>query len=65
MTTREKIQSWLNSIERDIQLMQQYCDHKREVEDWHGVMDAAADLRELLITQRTLQTVLKVLNADV
>lgn len=28
-------------------LMIQYLDHKRTIEDWHGVMDAAADIREL------------------
>lgn len=58
MLHRDSIKGWLDTLERDIVLMQQYCDHKRDQEDWHGVMDAAADLRELLIMQKTLRLVL-------
>lgn len=58
MLTKESIKGWLDTLEQDIVLMQQYCDHKRDQEDWHGVMDAAADIRELLVMQRTLRLVL-------
>lgn len=64
METKE-IGGWLERIERDIALMEAYLDQKRRLEDWHGVMDAAADIRELLIMQRTLRQVLGGENAKV
>lgn len=27
--------------------MEKYLDLRRQMEDWHGVMDAAADIREI------------------
>lgn len=41
-------------LEQDLQLMKLYlamCVHK---EDWHGVMDAAADIREILAKRSML-----------
>lgn len=62
---RKAIENWISRIEQDILLMQAYHDQKRRLDDWHGVMDAAADIRELQITQRTLRQVLEVMDATV
>jgi len=40
------------SIEEQIRIMKEYLLMKYHQEDWHGVMDAAADIRELLISMR-------------
>jgi hypothetical protein len=45
--------------------MEAYLDQKRRLDDWHGVMDASADIRELLIMQRTLRQVMGGDNAEV
>lgn len=45
--------------------MEMYLDQKRRLDDWHGVMDAAADIRELQVMQRTLRQVLEVVDATV
>lgn len=58
MMDRDEIELWLQSLATEIRLMKGYCDHKRDLEDWHGIMDASADLRELLVQQRTLRMVL-------
>jgi hypothetical protein len=36
-------------------LMVTYASHRLEEEDWHGVMDAAADLREIDTELRVLR----------
>ena len=62
---RKAIEKWLNRIDQDVAVMEMYLDQKRRLEDWHGVMDAAADIRELQIMQRTLRQVLEVVDATV
>jgi hypothetical protein len=52
--TRDK----LAAILRKIDGMKHYCMLKYEHEDWHGVMDAAADIRELVAEQTALENVL-------
>lgn len=55
---REAIQARLAAVQGSITTMVEYCWMKGESDDWHGVMDAAADIRELLVEQRVLQWVL-------
>ena len=52
------MKDWLERISCDLVLMEEYLDQKRRLDDWHGVMDASADIRELLIMQRTLRQVM-------
>lgn len=58
MLDRKSIEEWVQRLDQELTLMQKYCDCKRDGEDWHGVMDASADIRELLIAKRTLRIVL-------
>lgn len=62
---RKAIEKWLSRIDQDVAVMEMYLDQKRRLDDWHGVMDAAADIRELQIMQRTLRQVLEVVDATV
>lgn len=43
----EAICSRIPRLERRRKLLIDYLDDQVEHEDWHGVMDAAADLREI------------------
>lgn len=36
-------------------LMIEYLDLRRRLEDWHGVMDASADIREIEAQLRVLE----------
>lgn len=57
---RDEMLARLNSLEHSIQTMREYCWMKGEADDWHGVMDAAADLRELLVEKRVLEHYLEI-----
>lgn len=48
-------QARLNVLEHRIGLMLAYLRLRMDMSDWHGVMDAAADLRELEVERRVLQ----------
>lgn len=45
----------LDVLEHRIALMISYLHLRMDMSDWHGVMDAAADLRELEVERRMLQ----------
>jgi hypothetical protein len=62
---KQQMKDWLERIRCDLVLMEAYLDQKRRLDDWHGVMDASADIRELLIMQRTLRQVMGGDNAEV
>ena len=62
---KKEIGGWLERIDQDLALMEAYLDQKRRLDDWHGVMDASADIRELLVMQRTLRQVLGGVDAKV
>lgn len=40
------------TIDEKIELMKKYLMLKFQEQDWHGVMDAAADLRELMVEKK-------------
>lgn len=42
-------------IDNKIKLMKEYLFAKYKEEDWHGVMDAAADIRELVAKKSVLK----------
>lgn len=44
----------VEQIESRIAVMIAYLRLRLEMQDWHGVMDAAADLRELEVARRLL-----------
>jgi hypothetical protein len=46
----------IEKLTQSIEIMEQYLRVRLEMRDWHGVMDAAADLRELEAMLRVLQT---------
>ncbi len=50
-----KTQAKLKLVDQRIDLMVEYLRMRLELGDWHGVMDAAADLRELEVERRMLQ----------
>jgi hypothetical protein len=50
-------QEWIANLRRGIEVMEQYLRVRLEMRDWHGVMDAAADLRELEAKLQTLDLV--------
>jgi hypothetical protein len=45
----------IQQAQEKIELMKKYLLMKFHEEDWHGVMDAAADLRELVIKLKMLK----------
>lgn len=45
----------VEKLKECIAIMEQYLRVRMEMRDWHGVMDAAADLRELEAKLHTLQ----------
>jgi hypothetical protein len=50
-------QEWIANLRRGIEVMEAYLRIRMEMRDWHGVMDAAADLRELEAKLQTLDLV--------
>lgn len=48
------VQIRLHQLENRIALMITYLRLRMDMSDWHGVMDAAADLRELETERRVL-----------
>jgi len=51
----EEMRARLDRVQQSIAKMTGYCWMKGEQDDWHGVMDAAADIRELLVEKRMLE----------
>ena len=54
----EETRARLATVCHSIAIMKEYCWMKGEADDWHGVMDAAADLRELIVEKNVLERVL-------
>lgn len=50
-----KIQELIAKLKADVELMKSYLQMRFSMSDWHGVMDAAADIRELEAKIRTLE----------
>lgn len=47
--------SRIADLEASIATMRGYLLHKFALDDWHGVMDAAADLRELVVRKLVIE----------
>jgi len=47
----------MEKLRESILVMEEYMRIRMAMRDWHGVMDAAADLRELEASLRTLEQV--------
>jgi hypothetical protein len=47
----------MEKLRESILVMEEYMRIRMAMRDWHGVMDAAADLRELESSLRTLEQV--------
>lgn len=50
-----KVQQELSKIEKQIVVMESYLDLKRQDRDWHGVWDAAIDIKSLEDKRAVLQ----------
>jgi hypothetical protein len=59
MPSHDIIRAKLQQVEHSLAIMHQYLLVRLAANDWHGVMDASADIRELLVEQRTLKWVLE------
>jgi hypothetical protein len=53
-----KILARLAEIEAHLATMRTYLDMRNKSKDWHGVMDASADIRELEAEAKALRWVL-------
>jgi hypothetical protein len=60
MLERDDVQMMLEEIQRQLQVMYTYIQIRHDMEDWHGVMDASADIRELKAKEQALREVLEV-----
>lgn len=58
MTFYHQLQQRIHDVNQRLKLMRSYLRMRDELNDWHGVMDAAADIRELETELRTLQWVI-------
>lgn len=58
MTFHHQLQQRIHDVNQRLKLMRSYLRMRDELNDWHGVMDAAADIRELETELRTLQWVI-------
>lgn len=57
MKTLIDLQKEINRIKNHISVMEMYLDVKREARDWHGVWDAAMDIKGLEDQLKSLQFV--------
>lgn len=53
----DELAAQIAELDRSIATMRTYLLHKYDLDDWHGVMDAAADLRELVVRRNVLADV--------
>lgn len=60
MKSQESIKIELCALETDLELMKTYLMFQYGRNDFHGVMDAAADIREILKEMNTLKEILDV-----
>lgn len=59
MHNPDTIRARLQQVEHSLAVMHQYLLVRLAANDWHGVMDASADIREMLAEQRALKWVLE------
>ena len=59
MLERDDVQMMLEEIQRQLRVMHTYIQIRHDMEDWHGVMDASADIRELKAKEQALREVLE------
>lgn len=52
------VQMMLDEVRRQLRIMTEYCELRHELRDWHGIMDASADIRELKAKEQVLLEVL-------
>ena len=53
------VQMMLDEVRRQLRIMTEYCELRHELQDWHGIMDASADIRELKAKEQALLEVLE------
>lgn len=56
---RQTITQKISDIDRHLNVMHEYLSMRSQTQDWHGVMDSSADIRELTVEKKTLQWVLE------
>lgn len=59
MLDRDDVQMMLEEIRSQLRVMATYIQIRHDMEDWHGVMDASADIRELKAKEQCLLEVLR------
>lgn len=57
--SQDLIRARLQQVEQSLAIMHQYLLVRLSSSDWHGIMDASADIRELMVEQRVLKWVLE------
>jgi hypothetical protein len=58
MLEQYDVQLMLDEVRRQLRIMTEYCELRHELQDWHGIMDASADIRELKAKEQVLLEVL-------
>lgn len=56
------IQTRIDAIQENLNVLMHYLNTKNSLQDWHGVSDAANDIRELNSEWKALQSVLDFIN---
>lgn len=56
---KQSIKAKLKDLNYRLDLMKKYLDMKRQEEDWHGVEDAASDIRDILSAITVLEELLE------
>ena len=60
MLESDDVQMMLEEVRRQLVVMRSYLEMRVDMQDWHGVADAAADIRELIAKEQVLLEVLEV-----
>lgn len=58
MLEQDDVVMILEEVQNQIRIMQSYIEMQMNMEEWHGIMDAAADMRELKAKEKILLEVL-------
>lgn len=64
MALKDYLASRLAYIKSSRETMEEYLHLKITEEDWHGVADAAMDLRDLEAEKKTFKSILGVINNE-
>lgn len=59
---KDMIQTRIDAIQENLNVLMHYLNTKNSLQDWHGVSDAANDIRELNSEWKALQSVLDFIN---